>query len=157
MRKVIACGWPVPVLVALALAAPVVMAQAPVIKPGRAPAPRELKVAVADFTGEKPDPIHGGFGMMTYQNPVFDYLVTMGPDRKPTPGLAQSWDISRDGRTYTFTLRRGVKWHTGDDFTAEDVAFHFERLKKGTGAFFGVFSEFIEAVEVPEPYRSSSA
>jgi len=45
------------------------------------------------------------------------------------PALALSWDISDDSLTYTFHLREGVKFHSGDDFSAEDVVWSAERLK----------------------------
>ncbi|WP_322904426.1 ABC transporter substrate-binding protein [Paenibacillus campi] len=43
------------------------------------------------------------------------------------PALAESWDISKDGLTYTFKLRQGVKFHDGTDFNAEAVVFNFDR------------------------------
>src|SRR5260363_37373 len=54
---------------------------------------------------------------------------------KLEPGLAESWDISKDGKVYTFHLRRGVKFHSTPwfkptrEFNAEDVLFTFERMR----------------------------
>ncbi|MFN8447653.1 MAG: ABC transporter substrate-binding protein [Anaerolineae bacterium] len=47
---------------------------------------------------------------------------------KLEPALAESWDISDDGLTYTFHLRQGVKWSDGQDFTAEDVLFTYNAV-----------------------------
>lgn len=53
---------------------------------------------------------------------VYDRLVELDPDTlEPVPRLAESWDISEDGLTYTFYLREDVTWHDGEPFTAEDV------------------------------------
>ena len=46
------------------------------------------------------------------------------------PGLATSWDISPDGKTYTFKLRKGVKFHDGTPFTADAVVFSIGRMMK---------------------------
>jgi peptide/nickel transport system substrate-binding protein len=50
------------------------------------------------------------------------------------PALAESWDISEDGLTYSFHLREGVKWSDGEDFTAEDVLFTFNAVLQESNA-----------------------
>ena len=44
------------------------------------------------------------------------------------PGMAESWDISEDGRTYIFNIRKDAKWSNGDDFTAEDIVWSWMRV-----------------------------
>jgi len=54
------------------------------------------------------------------------------------PGLATSWDISPDGKTYTFKLRKGVKFHDGTPFNADAVVFSIGRMMKNRNIkFFG--------------------
>ncbi|PYM14905.1 MAG: hypothetical protein DMD81_16595 [Candidatus Rokuibacteriota bacterium] len=57
--------------------------------------------------------------------PVFDSLLELDANLGVRPLLAESWEASRDGLTYTFKLRKGVTWHDGRPFTARDVAFTF--------------------------------
>ena len=58
---------------------------------------------------------------------VFGGLVTINPDLEVAPDLAESWDISADGRTYTFHLRGSAQFHDGKPVTAEDVLWSLER------------------------------
>jgi peptide/nickel transport system substrate-binding protein len=57
--------------------------------------------------------------------PIYDSLVELDDKLGVKPLLAASWEVSRDGLTYTFKLKKGVKWHDGKPFTARDVAFTF--------------------------------
>ncbi len=65
---------------------------------------------------------------------------------KVVPGLAERWDISPDGLTYTFHLRKGVKWHSNKNFkptrdmNADDILFMFERQWKESDPYFKVTS-----------------
>jgi len=59
---------------------------------------------------------------------VFSGLTRLSADGTPEPALAESWDVSSDGITYTFHLRPGVTWHTGIEFTADDVVFTYNML-----------------------------
>ena len=59
---------------------------------------------------------------------LYDPLVFPNLDGSVGPYLAEKWDISDDSLTYTFYLRKGVKFHNGDELTAEDVVFSTERL-----------------------------
>lgn len=54
---------------------------------------------------------------------IHDQLIVINEDGSPEPRLAEDWHTSDDGLTIEFKLRRGVKWHDGEPFTADDVAF----------------------------------
>src|SRR5262245_2313815 len=79
---------------------------------------------------------------------MHDALVKAMPGNAAAPSLAESWQMSPDGRTYDFTLRKGVKFHNGDTMTAEDVKFSFERYR---GAAAKMLKERVAAVETPTP------
>jgi oligopeptide transport system substrate-binding protein len=59
---------------------------------------------------------------------LFDGLVQFDADLRPIPALAQFWEASWDRRTWTFTLRRGLRFHNGREVTAHDVVYSFTRL-----------------------------
>ncbi len=87
---------------------------------------------------------------------VFEGLVRYRPGTlEPAPGLAESWSVSDDGRTYTFRLKPGVRFHDGSALDAEAVRFNFERLLDpqhpyhDTGPFpLAFFFEAITRIEV---------
>jgi dipeptide transport system substrate-binding protein len=78
-------------------------------------------------------------------HPIYDRLVGFKLGTTQTvPELAESWDVSPDGKTYTFHLRHGVKWQSNKDFTptrdfnADDVLFTFERQWKDENPYHKV-------------------
>ncbi len=65
---------------------------------------------------------------------VYEPLVTRGKQLEILPGLAESWKQTGP-TTWVFNLRKGVKWHDGSDFTADDVVFSIKRLQGETSNF----------------------
>lgn len=59
---------------------------------------------------------------------IFDEVVDLDANLKPTPSLATEWKLLDDNVTYEFTLREGVKFHNGEDFTCEDVEFSLDTM-----------------------------
>jgi dipeptide transport system substrate-binding protein len=77
--------------------------------------------------------------------PIYNRLVEFEPGTtKVVPGLAESWSSSADGLTYTFKLRKGVKWHSNKNFTptrdfnADDILYSFNRQWKEDHPYHGV-------------------
>ena len=81
---------------------------------------------------------------------LHDGLVKPMPGQPMAPSLAESWTVSKDGLTYEFVLRRGVKFHNGDPLSAEDVKFSFERYR---GVAVATFKAYVAAVEVVDAHR----
>ena len=79
---------------------------------------------------------------------IHDALVKPLPGSLSSPGLAESWTESRDHLTYTFTLRKAVKFHDGTPVTAEDVKFSFDRYR---GASAKLFKDKVKDVQVVSP------
>ncbi|MFP1644431.1 ABC transporter substrate-binding protein [Pontitalea aquivivens] len=88
---------------------------------------------------------------VVYAN-VFEGLTRFGPDGAIRPGLAERWDVSDDGTTYTFHLRQGVRFHDGSGFDAEDVRFTLDRARAedSANAQKALFAG-IATVEVVDP------
>jgi peptide/nickel transport system substrate-binding protein len=76
---------------------------------------------------------------------LHDALVKPMPGNLNAPCLAESWSMSKDGRTWEFVIRKGARFHNGDPVTAEDVKFSFERYK---GAAATLFKDRVREVQV---------
>ena len=81
---------------------------------------------------------------------LHDALVKPMPGQSMSPSLAESWTVSKDGLTYDFFLRKGVRFHNGDPLSAEDVKFSFERYKGGGAT---TLKARVASVEVVDPHR----
>ncbi|MDJ0024922.1 ABC transporter substrate-binding protein [Pantoea eucrina] len=92
--------------------------------------------------------------------PIYNRLVEFKTGTTELqPGLAEKWDVSEDGKTYTFHLRQGVKWQSTKDFkptrefNADDVVFSFERQLDKNNKFHGVSGgsyEYFEGMDMPK-------
>ena len=72
---------------------------------------------------------------------IFETLINFGDqDTSLKPGLAKSWEESKDGLTYTFELQEGVKFQDGTDFNAEAVVKNFDRWMNGNAEKFPYFA-----------------
>jgi peptide/nickel transport system substrate-binding protein len=75
----------------------------------------------------------GTVGNIGTQGCMFDNLIRRDPrdsGKTIVPDLAHSWEIAKDGKTYTFHLRQGVQFHDGTDFTSADIKATFDRIAK---------------------------
>src|SRR5262245_44962279 len=92
-------------------------------------------------------------GIDTYNvtHHIFDSLFRFDGNARPVPGLAESWSTSPDGLVWTFKLRRGVKFHNGEDFTSEAIRYSIEKLKDPQ-ASRRVFLTAVTEVRTPDDY-----
>jgi peptide/nickel transport system substrate-binding protein len=92
------------------------------------------------------------------QGCMFDNLIRRDPrDSGKTiiPDLAHSWEIAKDGKTYTFHLRKGVEFHDGAELTADDVKATFDRIAKppqGVSIPRSVLFRAVSEIAAPDKY-----
>jgi len=113
-----------------------------------------LRVAANSQSGGYPTPygaIRGpGRLVSTY---LFDTLAFPDVTGEPKPWLAESWESSPDGKTWTFTLRDNITFHDGKPLTSDDVVFSFDYNLKGPGSTTSVGTgvDYIDTVTAPDP------
>lgn len=84
---------------------------------------------------------------------IYEPLVALSPDLRVVPWLAERWEVSPDGKVYTFYLKRGVKFHDGKELTADDVVFTYEfGIRNKAARFIGIVSELTERIEKVDDY-----
>ncbi|WP_346057043.1 ABC transporter substrate-binding protein [Leucobacter alluvii] len=82
---------------------------------------------------------------------VYEGLVELDQAGEIQPLLASEWTVSDDRKTYTFTLQEGVTFSNGDEFTADDVKFSFDRVKTDWVSSLKAKMDVVESVEVVSP------
>lgn len=111
-----------------------------------------------DSAGMDPGRITEGESYRVLAN-ITEPIVTFGDDNMEVePLLAESWETSEDGLTYTFKLKEGVKFHDGADFNADAVIANVERWKAGGEDFPYFHSQFtLDGKQVIESVTASDA
>lgn len=120
-------------------------AVAPTIVPATTSAPAKPAEAAKPAAAEKPktgdqlivanwdepitlDPLNLNGPALNVTNLIYDRLVVLDNDLKPVGGLAQSWEVSNGGLTYTFKMKQGAKFHDGTPVNGEAIKFNVDRL-----------------------------
>lgn len=89
-----------------------------------------------------------GNGSIVMLRSIYGTLVDLDEEMNVIPSIAESWTKSEDGLTYTFKIREGIKFSNGDELTAEDVVFSFERfLKAPIGQFYSQYISGASALD----------
>src|SRR5260221_8603728 len=101
----------------------VVVACQPAKVESTTPANAKLTVMVSDFGSERMDAALAGSldGGQNYARLVHGFLIAASDKSEMAPGIASKWSLSADGLTWTFTIRKGVKFHDGSDLSPDDV------------------------------------
>jgi peptide/nickel transport system substrate-binding protein len=170
----IACAAPAPVTVKETIQVPVPQTvQVPVPQTVQVPVQQTVQVPVvvtatppptaapkrggtliaaraADATGIDPHK-QTAFASFRMLELIYDPLFAFDKDLKIVPNLAESWKFSDDAKTLTVTLRKNVKFHTGDPMTSDDVKFTFDRVAdEKTGAAARSTFAGIDKIDTPD-------
>jgi peptide/nickel transport system substrate-binding protein len=115
-------------------------------------AAKDVLIAADQFDATTMDPIgHNDIPSGRACFAIYDTLVFLDEDGTVKPGLAESWEFLSDTE-YRFSLRKGVKFHNGDEMKASDVKYSIMRATGDAGAKIKTFSQIVKEVEVVDDY-----
>ncbi len=121
---VVRTATPTPTLAAVATpVAPVAPIPTPITGPAAKVNPGKLTIMVGDLGSERFDGtfLGGRPGGHNYGRILHAHLISTNERMEMTAGIASQWGVSTDGKTWTFTVRKGVKFHDGSELTPEDA------------------------------------
>ncbi|MEM0112877.1 MAG: ABC transporter substrate-binding protein, partial [Fervidicoccaceae archaeon] len=99
------------------------------------------------------DPAVGNdYASATTINNLYDPLVYPKPGGGVIPWVAESWNVSSDGLTWTFHIRKGILFHDGSELTANDVVFSMNRLLTIKEGFSYLFLPYVDSVSAIDNY-----
>jgi len=111
-----------------------------------------LVIALPAETGSLDPQATTSLNAQRVREQMFDSLLAADWDLKTLlPSLAESWQVSPDGLTYTFKLRQDVKFHSGKPLTSEDVRYTFDRWRNGASPTRWLIAG-VTGIETPDPY-----
>ena len=121
--------------------------------------PGKLVIMMGDLAAERFDFTFAGraTGALPYISTLHAFLLSTNEDKEVIPGLATQWGLSADGMTWTFTIRKGVKWHDGTEVTLEDVLWSLqhhigpEAKEYTTNGTYQRFSSVMDRIEQTGP------
>ena len=150
----------------VATAAPVAQV-APISTPTTGPAakvnPGKLTIMAGELANEQFDNTFstGQPGARYYRRILHGFLISDNERREMLPGIASQWDLSSDGLTWTFTIRKGVKFHDGSELTPEDVLWTMQHTAGTQASEYAInttslrLSRAMDKVELSGPDRVS--
>ncbi len=129
----------------------------PAVAASESPAPEDEKVVFTVGLSNEPDSLNPFLGIEAESYEMwaltYDYMITYSSeDMSPQPGLAESWETSEDGLTWTFDIRDDVTWSDGEQLTADDIAFTYNRILDGgpESATWGSYLASVDTITAPD-------
>lgn len=115
-------------------------------------AQRDTLVVADQYDATTFDPVrHNDYPSSRACHQVYDTLIFLNDDGTFRPGLAEKWEFVSD-TAYKMYLRKGVKFHNGEELKAEDVKFSLERATTEVGAHIKTYSQDLDNVEIVDDY-----